>query len=193
MGGFLTDLPCAGSKGLPAGRQQGESAFLPCGLADFAGLWYIGHGSITQESDPGVSPHEAAMSCVMLSSRRESLLESEAENGEFAEVQSMKKRKTIRIVLLSAALLIGGLRFVSSHPFVSLKCDVPEEAAAEICRQSLGVYSNRLPLLPVLISIESVSNEQVFYTIHYFPFGTVGMTYSAADGFNQVKPLTGLR
>lgn len=105
----------------------------------------------------------------------------------------MKKNKTIVIILLVVALLIGVLCYVSSHPFVSSKCEISEEYVSEIYAQTMGTYSNRIPLLPVVISIENLSGERAYYTIHYFPFGTVEMSYSPTDGFNQEKALSGLQ
>jgi len=107
----------------------------------------------------------------------------------------MKKAKNrgLIIVLSVIVLLIVCLGIVSSHPFLTKKCEVPEKYITEIYAQSMGTYSNRIPLLPVCISIESYSGERVYYTIRYFPFGTVGMSFSPTDGFNQEKPLTRLQ
>ena len=85
------------------------------------------------------------------------------------------------------------LACISSHPFVSRRCEVPEEYVAEIRAQSVGVYSKKVPLLPIYISIEQFSAGRAYYTVHYFPFGTLGMSYSLTDGFCQENPLTGLQ
>ena len=103
------------------------------------------------------------------------------------------KKKGLIIVLSILVLFVICLGIISSHPFVSQKCEVPEEYVDVIYAQSMGTYSNRIPLLPVSISIENYSGERVYYTIHYFPFGTVGMSYNPTDGFNQEKPLTRLQ
>ena len=80
-----------------------------------------------------------------------------------------------------------------THPFVSRRCEVPEEYVAEIRAQSVGVYSKKVPLLPIYISIEQFSAGRAYYTVHYFPFGTLGMSYGLTDGFCQENPLTGLQ
>lgn len=103
------------------------------------------------------------------------------------------KKKGLIIVLSILVFCVVCLGIISSHPFISQKCEVPEEYVTEIYAQSMGTYSNRVPLLPVCISIENYSNERVYYTIHYFPFGTVGMSYSPTDGFNQEKAVSGLQ
>ena len=57
------------------------------------------------------------------------------------------------------------------------------EYVAEIRAQSVGVYSKKVPLLPICISIERFSAGRAYYTVHYFPFGTLDMSYSLTDGF----------
>ena len=107
-----------------------------------------------------------------------------------AEVLRMKTKKKGLIIVLSILVLLAVcLRIISSHPFLTQKCEVPEGYVDEIYTQSKGAYSNRIPLLPVSISIENYTGERVYYTIHYFPFGTVGMSYTPGDGFNQEKAL----
>ena len=88
----------------------------------------------------------------------------------------MKKHKKAMIALLIVALFGMILACISSHPFVSRRCEVPEEYVAEIRAQSVGVYSKKVPLLPICISIEQF-----------------GMSYSLTDGFCQENPLTGLQ
>ncbi len=105
----------------------------------------------------------------------------------------MKKGKKVAVVLLIVVVLIVTLAYISYYPFVSQKCEVPEDYLSEIMEQARGPYSHKLPLLPVCLSIEDYSADRVYYEIHYFPFGFVGMSYSSTDGFNQEKPLTGLQ
>lgn len=105
----------------------------------------------------------------------------------------MKKHKKAMIALLIVALFGMILACISSHPFVSRRCEVPEEYVAEIRAQSVGVYSKKVPLLPIYISIEQFSAGRAYYTVHYFPFVTLGMSYSLTDGFCQENPLTGLQ
>lgn len=69
----------------------------------------------------------------------------------------MKKHKKAMIALLIVALFGMILACISSHPFVSRRCEVPEEYVAEICAQSMGVYSKKVPLLPIYISTEQFS------------------------------------
>ena len=59
----------------------------------------------------------------------------------------MKKHKKAMIALLIVALFGMILACISSHPFVSRRCEVPEEYVAEIRAQSVGVYSKKVPLL----------------------------------------------
>jgi len=54
------------------------------------------------------------------------------------------------------------------------------------------VYSARLPLIPIHVSLDRMEQGTVYYTIRYFPFGTVGMSYSEEGLYNIEKSLTGL-
>ena len=91
------------------------------------------------------------------------------------------KKKAI-IVIAFVAILIIGLYILASNPIISCKFDVPENYLEAIESQSKGTYSN----------VNSLEAETVYYTIHYFPFGSVGMSYTESDGYNIEKPLTGL-
>lgn len=101
------------------------------------------------------------------------------------------KKKAI-IVIAFVAILIIGLYIFASNPIISCKVDVPENYLEAIESQSKGTYSNVLPLVPIYVTVNSLEAETVYYTIHYFPFGSVGMSYTESDGYNIEKPLTGL-
>ena len=100
-------------------------------------------------------------------------------------------KKTI-IGIVIVALLIVGLSIFASNPIVFCKVDVPENYLEAIESQSKGTYSNVLPLVPIYVTVDGLEAEIVYYTIHYFPFGTVGMSYTETDGYNIDKPLSGL-
>ena len=102
----------------------------------------------------------------------------------------MKKKAIIGIVIV--AILIAGLSIFASNPIVSCKVDVPENYLEAIESQSRGKYSNILPLVPIYVTVDSLEAETVYYTIHYFPFGSVRMSYTETDGYNIEKPLSGL-
>ncbi len=104
----------------------------------------------------------------------------------------MKERKKIVMISLIMIVLIVALTYISYHPFVFRKCELPEAYLSEIVEQARGPYSHKLPLLPICLSIENYSGGRVYYEVHYFPFGLVGMSYSSTDGYHQEKPLTGL-
>ena len=90
----------------------------------------------------------------------------------------MKKRKKAMIALLIVALFGMILACISSHPFVSRRCEVPEVYVAEICAQSMGVYSKKVPLLPIYISIRQFSAGRAYYTVHYFRLERLAYPYS---------------
>ena len=60
-----------------------------------------------------------------------------------------------------------------------------EEAVLSVSR---GVYSTKLPLIPLAVQVKEVSDVYVAWTQYYFPWGNRGMEYSS-DGFNCIKPL----
>ena len=100
-------------------------------------------------------------------------------------------RKNIIGVTAVTILLVLGLSILASEPVVFCKTDLPEGYLSAIESQSAGLYSRNLPLVPVFVSVNAVSGKTVFYTIHFFPVGTVGMSYREDDGYNIEKPLTG--
>lgn len=102
----------------------------------------------------------------------------------------IRKNKVIFIISLLISLLIV-LFIISSNPIVSNKANVSEVLIEKIREQSIGTYSSRLPLLATFVTIDSYLGDRVYYTIYYFPFGTLGMSYSEIDGYNIEKPLTG--
>ena len=100
----------------------------------------------------------------------------------------MKKRMLITVTVI--ALLVACFAFLASNPIISQKSQIPEDFLEAIKSQSRGLYSTTLPLVPVFVSVENFSSDSVYYTIHYFPFGTVGMSYTEEEGYNIEKPLT---
>ena len=102
----------------------------------------------------------------------------------------MKKKVSIGIVLI-LVLTIVIFAFYKS-PIVSCKIEVPDSYMEAVKEQAQGVYSSRLPLIPVYVRVDSYVEEKIFYTIYYFPFGTVGMSYIEGDGYNIEKSLSRL-
>ena len=105
---------------------------------------------------------------------------------------AMKKRgkkKIIAISVLVAFIVVLGV--ISSNPIILNKANAPVEFVETVRAQAPGPYSNRLPLLPIYVTIDECLEDIVNYTIYYFPFGTLGMSYIQGDGYNIEKPLTG--
>lgn len=92
-----------------------------------------------------------------------------------------------------AVIMIICLCALSSNPIILGKENVSENTLEAIKSQSSGIYSNKLPLVPMFVTVDNTSDTQVFYTIHYFPLGTVGMSYTEEDGYNMEKQLTRLQ
>ena len=98
-------------------------------------------------------------------------------------------KKAIAIVAITLLLI---LCFFTTNPLFICDIDIPEPYEAAIKNQSKGLYSKYLPLVPVYITVDQYAAGIAEYTIYYFPFGTVDMSYREWDGYNIEKPLTGL-
>ena len=114
------------------------------------------------------------------------------QSAENIGIERNGRYRTWIVCGIIVVVLIAALGIFASGPIVSCKIEVPENYLEAIESQSKGVYSTTLPLVPVYTSVDSYSDGIVHYTIHYFPFGTVGMSYIEGDGYNIEKPLTGL-
>ena len=102
----------------------------------------------------------------------------------------MKKLIKAFIVIFVSLILL--LRIFSANLIISCDFDIPQATYEAIESQSEGVYSDKLPLVAVYVNVTDYSDGKTYYTIHYFPFGTVDMSYSESDGFNIEKQLTKL-
>ena len=101
-------------------------------------------------------------------------------------------RKIFKPIFLLIVVFIILLRIFSANLIISCDFDIPTTTYEAIEGQSKGVYSSKLPLVAVYVNITDYSDEKAYYTIHYFPFGTVNMSYSENDGYNIEKQLTKL-
>lgn len=101
-------------------------------------------------------------------------------------------KKTLSIGVILSVVLLNVLLAFCSNPMVNGDMEIPETYMEAVKDQAKGFYSKRLPLVPVYISLEEYSDGILYYTIHYFPFGTVGMSYIEGDGYNIEKPLTNM-
>ena len=98
--------------------------------------------------------------------------------------------KKLIIIIAVAAILVTGLCMLTNHPIILGKSQVSNDFLNAIESQSKGMYSRVLPLVPTFVSIDNITVDSAFYTIRYFPFGAVGMSYREDDGYNIEKPLT---
>ena len=114
------------------------------------------------------------------------------QSAENTGIERNGRSRTWIICWIIVIALIAVLGVFATNPIVSCKIEIPEDYLEAIESQSKGVYSEKLPLVPIYTSVDSYSDGIVHYTIHYFPFGAVGMSYIEGDGYNIEKPLTGL-
>ena len=101
-------------------------------------------------------------------------------------------KKLLTAILVIASILVIVLGVFSSNPIIACDIDIPEESLAAVKSESEGLYSSKLPLVPIYVEVSDYANGTVYYTINYFPFGTVDMSFSESDGFNIEKQLTKL-
>ena len=102
----------------------------------------------------------------------------------------MKRKIGIGVILTVFLMIV--LFVFSRNPVVSRDIEIPEIYLEAVKEQAEGVYSKRLPLIPVYVRIDSFAEEKLYYTIYYFPLGSVGMSYTGGDGYNIEKPLTNM-
>ena len=102
----------------------------------------------------------------------------------------MKKKIGIVIGLLTVVMAV--LVLLCRNPIVTGDLEIPQNYMDAARDQAKGLYSKRLPLVPIVVRINSYSENVLYYTIYYFPLGTVGMSYSGGDGYNIEKPLTNM-
>ena len=101
-------------------------------------------------------------------------------------------KKLFKAIIFITIAMIIVLRIFSANLIISCDFDIPHTTYEAIESQAEGVYTSRLPLVAVYVNITDYADEKAYYTIHYFPFGTVDMSYSESDGYNIEKFLTSL-
>lgn len=101
-------------------------------------------------------------------------------------------RKIVKPILIIAVALVIVLRIFSANLIISCDFDMPQMTYEAIESQAEGTYSDKLPLVAVYVNVTDYSQGKAYYTIHYFPFGSVDMSYSETDGYNIEKQLTRL-
>ena len=101
-------------------------------------------------------------------------------------------KKLFKTIIFITIALIIILRIFSANLIISCDFDMPHSTYEAIENQAEGLYSSKLPLVAVYVNITDYSDEKAYYTIFYFPLGTVDMSYSESDGYNIEKQLSKL-
>ena len=101
-------------------------------------------------------------------------------------------KKFITAIGLILSFMIIALGILSSHPLFSSDIEVPETHIQAIKSEAKGLYSSKLPLVAVYVDVTDYSDGKAYYTVHYFPFGSVDMSFDENDGYNIEKQLTRL-
>ena len=94
------------------------------------------------------------------------------------------------IILFFVILLLIIVILKAFFPIAICKIDIPNDVSKKIEDHSQEVYSPTLPLLPVCVVIDSYENNKYYYSVYYFPFGSVRMSL-AEDGFYMEERLSG--
>lgn len=95
-------------------------------------------------------------------------------------------------------IICGSIYYVANHPFVycpsELKAELTETMKDEAISFNRGFYSSKMPVFPVLISIEQISEDgEVLVETHYWFFGGyTQMVFGGSDAPSIIKELTGL-
>ncbi len=101
------------------------------------------------------------------------------------------KRKSFAIAVVIAVIAVV-LACFCANPVLSCAFDLPPAYEAEIRNQAKGLYSSKLPLVLTYVKVNDFDGLAAYYTIYYFPFGTVEMSFINGEGWMVEKPLTGL-
>ena len=102
-------------------------------------------------------------------------------------------KRLFKAFILIFVTLIILLRIFSTNLIISCDFDIPTSTYEAIESQAEGMYSSKLPIVAIYVNITDYSDGIAYYTIHYFPLGSVDMSYSEADGYNIEKPLSRLQ
>lgn len=102
----------------------------------------------------------------------------------------VKKRGILAAV--AAGVLALSLFVLAKNPVIIGGADLPQAYLTAIESQAQGIYSRNVPLVPVCVTVQPLEAQCVYYTIRYFPFGRVEMSYTPSDGYNIEKPLSRL-
>ena len=74
----------------------------------------------------------------------------------------MKKKMGIGVIITVVLLIV--LFAFSKNPIVSCNIEIPENYMEAIKEQAEGVYSKRLPLIPVYVRIDNYAEKKLYYT-----------------------------
>lgn len=103
--------------------------------------------------------------------------------------------------LCSFAVLCAVLAALTLNPPVVCSKEYKDDLTAEMHEAvqsvSRGIYSDRIPLVPACARIKEITKceengeteYEVYFEINYLYFGQRRLTWSSADGYDQVKPL----
>lgn len=119
-------------------------------------------------------------------------------------VEQAIRKKSVKLlprVLVSFVLVCALLAALAWKPPVvcaeRYEDNLTPEFHAAVQSVSSGLYSYRIPLVPVCVEVTKVRNfiidekmeYGVYFNIYYLYFGRIGMMYSTCDGYGLEDPL----
>ena len=108
---------------------------------------------------------------------------------------ALKKRKktVVSAFLLCLLLMLGSAAWVAHHPF--FRCPeeyrpyISSEEEARIVGYNGGLYSYRIPIFPVCVSVTAADEDSVCVRTQYLFFGSTEMEIGQSDSADPVPSL----
>ncbi len=100
----------------------------------------------------------------------------------------MRRERNAEAICIALILLV----ILAFRPPIIGGSALSEEQKTAVSSEVKGLYSARFSMVPLSVSVEDHAADTVYYTVHDFPLGTVGMSCHAQDGYSMEKPLSGL-
>ncbi|MFI3225818.1 MAG: hypothetical protein R3Y09_00295 [Clostridia bacterium] len=92
-------------------------------------------------------------------------------------------------LILSVLLVFGSVYYITYNPIIiateAQQTVITEEIRSEILDESTGLYSEKLPIFPIYIKINSANSKVVRYSTKYLYFGIVETEITIGEGVSS--------
>lgn len=103
-----------------------------------------------------------------------------------------RKKTALLAALLCAVVIFTGAAWLAFHPIRSCPAELEpymtEQRWQDILSATPPVYSPRLPFFPVRITVELATEDRLYWSVNWFPYGT-SRTGLTPDGYDLVHGL----